>query len=208
MNKKILIPAFILLIAALVILMKFSIKEPVQGKNSLTASVTVTPTIKIPSNTLKEHSDPSGFTFSFPEDVEIKNNQKNDNSIYSNLVLTSNVATGSVDILVSDTKYKSADAWKKDNKALTSGLEIKDAKLGDLTGISFIDGKKLTQLVFDQGIQFKIEVDFQNENKYWENVYNSITSSFSFASSSNTSTGVSSDSSDSDVIYDGEEVIE
>lgn len=205
MNKKILIPFFILLIAILALIMKFTIKEPIQQKNSLTnASVTITPTIKIPSDILKEYSDPSGFTFSYPEDIEIKN-QETDSAAYSSLILTSPVATGSVNILVSDTKYKSIEAWQKNNQELTSGLEIQDAALGNLTGISFGSEDKLTQIVLDQGIEFKIEVDFETERNYWENVYNALISSFSFVSNA---TNTSNTSTDSDVIFEGEEVVE
>ena len=210
MNKKVLILTFIFLVAGVALLIKFSSKEPIKQKVVTQVTPTdIVPTEKLPSNTLKEYSDPSGFKFSYPEDTEIEIIDNSDNSVYSDLILTSPVATGSISLKVSDTKYKSIEAWKKDNKELTSGLEIQDAKLGDLAGISFGSKKKLTQIVFDQGIEFNIDVDLQTEKNYWENVYYSLINSFSFVSNTTSTSNASVDtSSGSDVIFEGEEVIE
>lgn len=210
MEKKVIIitlGSILLIIGAIFLLNIRSSKE----KQNLVSGVAKPESFsleKMPSTILKEYSDSSGFTFSFPEDVKIQ--RIDDESLYSNLTLTADGLDGNIAFTLSDTSYSSLEDWKKENNAVLSGLLIKESNLGNISGISFNNKDKITFIAIDQGVEFKIIVDYKSQKKYWENVYSNILNSFSFVSSSTEtkSTESSQVSSEDDVVFEGEEVVE
>lgn len=211
MNKKIILATLfsaVFLVGAIVL---FNIRESKERENSISK---VNPqnsgtrvTEKIPSSILKEYSDPSGFTFSFPDNIYVE--RKENDSLYSDLILSTNEANGNITFTVSDSKYDSLENWKDDNLKNLTGLLINESELGNLLGISFNNKDKITFIAIDQGIEFKMVVDYKDHKKFWESVYKSIRDNFSFITpSASKSTNTNSEAPSEEVVFEGEEIIE
>lgn len=163
---------------------------------------------KIPSTTLTDYSDSSGFSIQYPDDLSIKSNKITDNSTYADISITSSKVEGSLSLRITDTKYKTLDEWKKDNANLL-GENVKDETLGSLQGIEVRKDDKTSLTSLDQTIKFRIEVE-QGENvEYWNSVYKTVRESFAFSappppSDSSNNTVPAED----EVILEGEEIIE
>ena len=156
---------------------------------------------KQPSKTLREYVDDAGFSFKYPEDVQI--NEKdvaNDLTAYASLKISSSQAKGSISINVLDTKLKSVDDWFLENN-YTSTKEI---KIAEMFGKEANMNNKITAVALDQSVLFTIEVDSQGQ-KYWVDIYETILSSFNFVPSQ-VSSLQSSDSSPDDVVLQEETV--
>lgn len=162
-----------------------------------------------PSEELKGYFDDSGFSFNYPNDIQIRKIDISDNTTYANLEFTSSKAKGSISIKIADTKLKSLDDWFGENKIASSGAIKKDIKIGEISGSQLQINNKIMALAINQEILFSIEVDHQNQ-KYWQTVYATILSSFNFVpqqSKIETETIPVEDSSNTDVVLE-EEIIE
>lgn len=211
MHKKIILVTFFSAVFLVVAIVLFNIRESKEkenserGVNSQNSRTGVTE--KIPSSVSKEYSDPSGFTFSFPDNINIQ--RKENDSLYSDLILSTNEVNGNITFTVSDSNYNSLEDWKDDNLENLTGLLINQSELGNLSGISFNKKDKITLVAIDQGIEFKMVVDYKDHKKFWENVYKLIRNNFAFtspATSQTTNTG--SEAPSEEVSFEGEEVIE
>jgi len=173
---------------------------PKESKNFLTSKT-------LPSKTLKEYTDDSGFSFKYSEDVVVVKKEVKDSSTYADLELNSTKAQGNILIKIEDTKLESFEDWLLENKLTTTSAAVKDIKLGDLSGWETKLDNKLIALSLDQHILFTIEVI--SYDKYWLDVYNTILSSFSFVAGEATSAteGNVSDVAGDDIILE-EETIE
>lgn len=144
------------------------------------------------SNTFKEYQDPSGFTFSYPDNLTITNNEVTDNVTYSDIQLSSNGVNGSISIKITDSKFKTIDDWLKLNKG-----DSKETKLGNVKAVEVTTSDRLLLGAIDQGIFFDIEVPLV-EKDFWTVVYGKILNSFTFVQPEVVS----------DVVFEGEEVVE
>ena len=156
---------------------------------------------KNPSKTLKEYTDSSGFSFKYPDDVGILKKDASDSATYTSLEFKSDKNKGSISIKIEDTKLKSIDDWFTENKLSSSSADTKEIKIGDIVGTEIKANNKLIAVGLDQNVLFTIEVDSQE--KYWQNVYNTILSSFNVVPQQ--ASGQSSDNS-SDVVLEEETV--
>lgn len=130
---------------------------------------------KEPSKTLKEYSDDAGFSFQYPQDVQInKKDITNDQTAYARVEMVGQTK-GGISIKVLDTKLKTVDDWFLKNN-YTSGKEI---KIGELSGKEANVNSKIIAAALDRSVLFIVEVDAQNQ-KYWQNVYGVILSTFNF----------------------------
>ena len=211
MNKKIILVTFFSAVFIVGAIVLFNIRESKEKENSASKvnsqNSRTGVTEKIPSSTLKEYLDQSGFTFNFPDNIKIE--KKENDSLYSDLILSSSEVNGSIIFTVSDSKYDSLENWKDNNLENLTGLLINESELGNLSGASVNNKYKITLVVIDQRIEFKMVVDYKDHKKYWENVYKSITDSFAFTSSSTSqSTNTNSETSSEEVSFEGEEIIE
>lgn len=164
---------------------------------------------KLPSKSLKDYEDEAGFTISYPDDLTLVKNEVDDASVYTDLSFTAKEVKGSINILIKDTKVKTVDAYIKET--LTESTDIKDASLGALSAREARDGDTITLVAFDQGVLFSIQVLSESEVTYWADAYEQIVKSFAFVQVAQTTSGSSSQSSSggsSDVIFEGEEVVE
>lgn len=160
----------------------------------------------IPSDTLKTYTDPSGFTFAYPDNLSLIRNEPANADTYADIKLTAKDIDGYLSLNISDSKFKSLDEWVKTTK---SSQTPKEVKLGELKALEVSDNDKLLLAALDQGIIFSIEVSFDGKKDFWMKVYEKVIKDFSFASPSQeftASQGVSSPSDD--VTFEGEEVVE
>lgn len=155
-----------------------------------------------PSQKLRQYTDESGFTFSYPEDLTLKKNDIKDARVYANITLASTRLGGSVSVKVSDTPFTSLESWAKAQKEVTSPRE---AKIGELEAYEIITPAKRITAAIDQGILFLIETVFEGKEPFWSRVHSEIISTFTFASSAESGQGVSTSS---DEISIEEEIIE
>lgn len=135
---------------------------------------------KVPSQTTKTYTDEAGFQFDYPDDLIVNKKESTNSAIYSNIELTSRQAAGSLAFLVEDTKEKTIDLWVKKNISLTPSA-TKEVSLGSLSAEEIIINGNFLTVAIDQGILFRLDVSSQEENKYWQSVYNTVLFSFSFA---------------------------
>ena len=156
-----------------------------------------------PSEILIEYNDPSGFTFSYPDNLSIVKNEVEDDITFADLQLSSNDISGSLSFKITESKLTSLDEYLKINKITQTPKEV---SMGKLEAIEVKLGDRLILASLDQGVLFNIEVPLIEED-FWMKVYKDILTNFSFASPE---VVTSQDNSvlTSDVSFEGEEVVE
>lgn len=163
---------------------------------------------KLPSETMLEYKDESGFLFEYPDDVSASASSTLDDSTYADIVFTSKEATGSVTLKVFDTKLKVIDLWLEENDATASGT-IQDVILGNLLAKEIKKKDNSIQTgVIDQNILFEVTVLPKTESEYWDVVYKKILETFRFVNPQATQSTESSAPVQSDIIDEGEEEIQ
>lgn len=155
------------------------------GKQETATQNQVAPaeTEKMPSQTTKTftHED-AGFQFDYPEDIVVEKKESTSSASYSSIELTSKSVSGVIKFEVEDTKAKSIKEWISQTMFPEVGaLEIKETKLGSLIAREFVLSNRITIIAIDQGILFRLDVFPEKEKSYWEKVYNTFLSSFSFS---------------------------
>lgn len=170
-------------------------------KVSLQNPLITQPEKKQPSNTFLQYSDPSGFSFSYPDNLSLTKNDIEDNSTYADLQLFSKEVSGSLSLKITDSKFASLEAWLKSNQITQTPKEV---KLGNLKALEVQLNDRLILGALDQGIFFNIEMP-AIEKDFWLPVYNKILADFSFALPGETA---SQGNTAEDVTFEGEEVVE
>lgn len=176
-------------------------------KNSIspaTGVITNAPTANITTPTkLKTYTNPSGFSFKYPESFLLTEKKITDQSIYAWVELTDPQNKDIISIKLEDSDLTEIDDWftasnKKDIKG-----EIKETKLADIDGRQFTDKEnQLTTLALDQGgVLITITTDSLSS------VHQQIVSSFIFIQPAQTTTGTSG-GGEEDIVFEGEEVVE
>lgn len=158
----------------------------------------------LPSATLKQYSDPAGFTISYPDDLSLSVNDSINNSTYADITLTSKKTSGTVKIIAADTKFASVGDWLKDTKNISS----KEVSLANLKAVEVVKEDGLLLAAVDSGVLFTLEASFAGQEQFWINVYNNILSSFSFNSTQGADGPAQTVDNSSDVVFEGEEVVE
>lgn len=177
--------------------------KPAGDKNSLSNPLTTQlKTIKgiLPSESFLEYSDPSGFSFNYPDNLSIEKNSIEDDLTYADIRLVSKEVSGNLSLKITDSKYTSLDEWLKLNKGIS-----KETKLGNLEAVEVKLDDRLLLGSLDKGILFTVEMPLVEES-FWLKVYNRILADFTFITpeAATSQAGASSD----DVIFEGEEVVE
>ena len=152
----------------------------------------------VPSETLKEYSDPTGFSFEYPDNLSIKASEKDSNT-YADIQLSSKEISGSLNLKITDTKLKSLADWQK----LTKGTSV-ETKLGTLKALEITTEDRILLGAIDQGILFTIDIP-KLEEQFWMKVYEKVRSTFSFVSPALEDTAGSAWGG---ISFEGEEVVE
>ena len=151
---------------------------------------------------LKTYTNDSGFSFKYPESFTLSEKEVDDESTYAWVELTNPQNKDVISIKLEDSDLKKIDDWftasnKKDIKG-----EIKKVKLADLDGRQFTNKKnQLATLALDEG---GVLISISGNSS---SVHQQIVSSFIFTQSSQTTTDTSN-TSEEDIIFEGEEVVE
>ncbi|MDP3998501.1 MAG: hypothetical protein Q8P89_02700 [bacterium] len=178
------------------------------SETSVLSPVSAPTAVKImPSSALKEYSDPSGFSFNYPDDLSLTANEATSDSTYADLQLKSKDVEGDLKLKIQDTKLASAGAWLKENGSTASG--VKELRWGTLNAESVEDKDGIIFAAVDQEILFTMEVSYGGQKDFWQKVSDSILSSFAFSSESSPGTSPQTGgASAEDVTFEGEEVVE
>lgn len=160
-------------------------------------------TTVVPSEKIRQYTDESGFTFSYPEDLTLKKNDIKDARVYADITLASTLLGGSVSVKVSDTPFTSLESWAKANKKAAS--VPRGATIGEFEAYEIITPAKRITAAIDQGVLFLIETAFEGKEPFWSRVHSEVISTFTFATSAKSGQGVSSSE---DEISVEEEIIE
>lgn len=161
-----------------------------------------------PSETSIEYIDPAGFSFLYPDNLSITNNltsETPDPEAYADLQLFSKDVSGSLTLTIVDSSYKSVDEWRKENSIPESNKSV-EKKLGEMSAFEIKTADRVTLIAIDQGILFTVESPLI-EQAFWMPVYEELITNFAFSASETVATS-GSINSDSEVIFEGEEVIE
>ncbi len=200
MNKKILIAILILIVIFFIF---YFLKKP---SNTLTNPISTTQNkIFIPSETLIDYADPSGFSFSYPDNLSLDIGPIDDIT-YSNLTLSSKEVSGSLTLKITDSKFKTLEDFVKSNEKAILGTP-KDILLGKLKAVEIATADRLLIGSLDQGIFFSIEIPLV-EKEFWAAVKDKILNNFSFTSPASASGGNNTTTSTDDVSFEGEEVVQ
>lgn len=204
--KKGVIATLVLLIGIAVGVLFFQVFT--KSEEQPVSSITPTPEEINPSMTLKEYSDESGFVIEYPDDLSLKREDVEDESVYSKIAISSSKASGNVSIKVTETKYTTFAKWLDAQDASLKSWEAKEINLGDLTAYEITTDDKTQSIAVDQGVLFVISLDAKGNEKYWESIYKTVVSSLRFSKPESTTSGSSSGTqAESDVILE-EEIIE
>lgn len=162
-----------------------------------------------PSETYIDYTDPSGFSFSYPDNLSISNikaESEADSNAYADLQLFSKDKNGSLIIRIKDSELTTLDDWLKANNIPQTTTPV-EKKLGGLKALEVKTGDRLMLAALDQGVLFTLESPLI-EQDFWMKVYEKVLADFTFAAPvADSSQGVS-DSSADDVAFEGEEVVE
>ncbi len=172
-----------------------------QPQNNLKSVLTQEKRDPNPSATLKEYTDPVGFSFNYPDNISIQSNEIIDANTYADLQLFSKEVNGNLSLQINDSKYTTIDDWLKVYKILKQ--PSREVKLGNLKAFEVKTNDRLYLGALDQGIFFTIEVPLLEED-FWMKVYSKVLADFSFTTAENTSHVAGS----SDISFEGEEVVE
>lgn len=203
MNRKLIL---ILILVIGLIITGLVVLNPTGQRNPLSISPTGQQNATketVPSEALKEYTDPSGFTLSYPDNLSLVKNDSADANTYADIQLTSKEVNGSLNLKISDSKFATIDEWLKLNK-ITSAETPKEVKLGSLKGLEVKTNDRLLLGALDSGVFFSIEIPLI-EKDFWMKVYNKVLITFSFASPEAAN---STSASAADVTFEGEEVVE
>ena len=160
--------------------------------------------LKVPSKSLNEYTDGSGFSFSYPDNVMVQKKEAAA-SVYADLQLVSSNIPGSITFKVADPKLATSSAWVRKNDKLESSK--KEITVAGIAGYELKAEKGLLTGFIDQGILFTIEVDFQNEKDFWQDIYGTFVETFAFTQAEKESDG-SGLGLEGDVTFEDEEIVE
>lgn len=154
------------------------------------------------SKTLTTYEDSTGFSFDYPDNLSLTNNQPKNERVYADVNLSSKDTDGSLSLIISQTSFTKLEDWVEANKG--ESKELKDINLGTLKGKEIVGPDRLLLGAIDQEVLFTMEIKFNQEKDFWTDAYNQVIKSFTFI---NTSGSTATTNASSDVTFEGEEVV-
>lgn len=158
---------------------------------------------------LKEYTDPSGFKFSYTDNVVVNKKSVKDDNTYTLLELKSSLNAGKITLEATGSNLTSLDKWTSKHK--TASHEAQKLKIADMNAVELSSKTSMITGALDKGVLFMITTEFSDRPDFWKSLYKKIVSSFAFtppeATSGSFDTSASPPSND-DISFEGEEVIE
>lgn len=168
-----------------------------------------TPTMAEKETVFQTYEDEAGFTFSYPKGMTVSQRDLNDSTVYSSLELTSSdYPDEKIVIKISDTTEKSADKWLK-TMFKEEQSSSSPATLASLQGIKVNYSQSLVFIGLDSNIAFFVQAP--KSNVFWTSTFEKILETFTLDLAQNNSSnasGAGSSTSTSDIIDEGEEIVE
>ena len=156
---------------------------------------------------MKEFIDPSGFKFSYPADLKIETLDKKDPAYYSSLKLYLPGSINNLTIDVTSTKYKSLVEWVANNKEISGNS--KNIKLAGLEAKEINSNNKKITVAVDIETLITVTSSYTKENEAdWNKVNDIVVSTFAFEQPEEPVMNDETESTEEDVVFEGEEVIE
>lgn len=186
-----------------VIFIPFKQQNPLSNPKS---NLNLSPKEIKPSETYIEYTDPTGFSFNYPDNLSISKNEIEDPNIYTDLQLFSKDVNGSINLKIADSKFKKLEDWLAANK-IPNSITPKETNFGNLKALEVRTSDRLLLGSLDQGVLFTVEIPLIEED-FWMKVYQKLLANFTFIAPEVSNTQGVTDSSSSDVIFEGEEVVE
>lgn len=140
-------------------------------------AVVLTPT-PVPAVELTTWNDPAGFSFQYPKDLSVNNNE-NDTINYAHVELTSATHPGSVIVWASDLTVKDLNAWVK--KFYPASTSI-DTTLGGEAAKKILVSTPSAKLVvgtISEGLLFYVDGTL-TDKAYWQTVEDGVVKTFAF----------------------------
>lgn len=183
------------------------LQSPVSDKSGNNLKNSKKESENIVTGKTKEYIDPSGFKFSYPQNLKLAIVDKQDPAYYSSLNLKSQSDKGGITVDITTTKYKTLDEWVKQNKEIASNS--RDLKLADLKAKEITSTGKRMVIAVDLETLITITASYGSEDqKEWQSRMDTIVSTFKFEQPSVQSENSSVESAGDDVVFEGEEMIE
>lgn len=204
MNTKIMfIGVGVLVIAVIGFFVYRTVQYDAKSSGKVNTSTNSSPQ-SVSSQAVQEYSDPAGFKFSYPDSASVAPKKTTDDNTYSSLEIASSSTAGKITI-----DAVSSDLLTLDDM-IVSKTGVTDVKLADLTAKQYTEKGNLVTLALDEGVLFTITTSSGGNVDYWKEVNNKIISTFTFALPETTQvqSDTPSESDDSDISFEGEEVIE
>lgn len=199
MNKKLIAGLIILVIVIIGVMIYFSRTQP-----KTISPVSDKPTVQNPAPVIdsEEYIDSSGFKFTYPENLKLEaKDVSTSNTLYADIIISSPDKKGTITIQVKDTTKTFFDELNKDKSSIETTLD-------DIDAFQYQENNQLITTAYDQGAQFMITADQSQEKNYWFAVNKQILNSFQFIEPEKPATSSQPAAGESDVIFEGEEVIE
>lgn len=154
-------------------------------------------------NEEKTYQDESGFSFKYTSDFSVKDDTPEDGDYYTFLTISKGSEKGTISI--ADTKHKTVQKWVDSGTDIPSDAKLNGAvSLGGISASQYTAAEKLYTAAVDQGVLYVIQTP---KTDLWEKLQEKVISSFSFGLAK-TKTNQSASGSNSDIIYEAEEVVE
>lgn len=159
------------------------------------------------SDSLKEFTDPSGFKFKYPDNFSVSTAEPENENVYSSLTLSSDEFVAKTSILVEATTAKSLDDWLLQIPSKIDKSKLQKTKLADLAAVQFETDAKVITIAYDTDVLFTITTELKNKRETMLKLNETILASFAFQPPVE-SAEATSESSEGDVIFEGEETVE
>ncbi|NMB83846.1 hypothetical protein GYA28_00995 [Candidatus Roizmanbacteria bacterium] len=168
------------------------------------------PTVRTETG-FKDYTDPAGFKFSYPAEITVAAKNISDDTVYSQLDIKSQEASGSISLKAVASSLAKIDDYFASKKTSSFFGGVKKLKLADIDARQYQINNQLITVALDQGVMFTITTEYPTDKKdYWKKINDGIISSFAFVEPTvNTSAAGGSSSDESgDVVFEGEEIVE
>lgn len=151
-----------------------------------------------------EYFDPSGFKFNYPDTVRVSVADVKDETMYASVKMSSDKTPGGITLDAVSSNLTKVDDWFK------TQVETKAIRLADLEARQFTQQNHTVTVALDKGVLFTITVNPENDPEFWDAVNDEVIASFAFVQpeSSSTQNDTAASDSNSEVIFEGEEVIQ
>lgn len=143
------------------------------------------------------YTDDSGYSFSYPSSITVKDTTPNDNTYYSQLELSKSGQT--LKVAITDGNL---DPYKSNKTASLIGSTL----MGGITANQYSVSGRLVSVAIDQGVLYVI--DGPQDGGFWESSQNKLLQTFKFAGQAGSGTAAtdSSGSTDANTSYEEETV--